>query len=56
LIVSCPNFKGCHSYGYTIEEAMDNIQEAIELCMEETNEEEINKYVEIRELNLPLNV
>ena len=25
-IVSCPTFKGCHSYGKTIEEAMKNIQ------------------------------
>jgi len=34
-IVSCPVFKGCHSYGKTIEEAMMNIEEAIELYIED---------------------
>ncbi len=33
-IVSCPQLKGCHSYGETIEEAMENIKEAIDLCLE----------------------
>ena len=32
FIVSCPMFKGCHSYGATIDEALDNIKEVIELC------------------------
>ena len=34
-IVSCPLFKGCHTYGKTIEEALENIREVIELCLEE---------------------
>jgi len=34
-IVSCPLFKGCHSYGETIDEAMKNIREVIEMCFEE---------------------
>lgn len=34
-IVSCPSFKGCHSYGKTVEEAMNNIQEVIEMCIGE---------------------
>lgn len=32
FIVECPSFKGCRSYGDTIEDAMDNIREAIEAC------------------------
>lgn len=32
-IVSCPQFKGCRSYGSTMDEAMVNIREAIELCL-----------------------
>jgi len=36
-IVSCPLFKGCHSYGNTIEEAIQNIKEVIEMCLEEIN-------------------
>jgi len=34
-IVSCPIFKGCHSYGKTINETMENIKEVIEMCLEE---------------------
>jgi len=30
-IVSCPLFEGCHSYGKTIDEAMQNITEVIEM-------------------------
>ena len=36
-IVSCPLFKGCHSYGNTIKEAIQNIKEVIEMCLEEIN-------------------
>lgn len=39
FIASCPSLKGCHSYGYTIEEALDNIKECIQLCEEELEEE-----------------
>ena len=34
FIVSCPLFQGCHSYGKSIDEALSNIQEVIELCLE----------------------
>jgi predicted RNase H-like HicB family nuclease len=36
FIVTCPVFKGCHSYGYTIDEAIKNITEAISCCAEDT--------------------
>ena len=35
FLVECPQFKGCRSYGKTIQEAMDNIKEAIVVCLEE---------------------
>lgn len=35
FIVSCPAFKGCHSYGKTVEEAIVNVREVIAMCMEE---------------------
>ena len=41
-IVSCPIFKGCHSYGETIEEALENIKEVIEMCLEEVNVDKLN--------------
>ncbi len=46
-IVSCPVFKGCHSYGRTIDEALENIREVIDMCIEEEKEKssEINNFV-----------
>jgi predicted RNase H-like HicB family nuclease len=52
FIVSCPVFKGCHSYGKTIEEAIENIREVIDICMEEQRPESLNRFIEIRELEV----
>ncbi len=38
--VVCPSFQGCYSQGDTIEEALENIKEAIELCIEDLKSEE----------------
>ncbi len=35
FLVECPIFKGCRSYGHSLEEALKNIQEAIAVCVEE---------------------
>ena len=35
----CPVLKGCHSHGDTLEEAVTNIQEAIEVYLESLKEE-----------------
>lgn len=51
-IVSCPVFKGCHSYGKTIEEAIENIKEVIDMCMEEERPENLNRFVGFRELEV----
>ncbi len=51
-IVSCPLFKGCHSYGETIDEALENIREVIDMCLEETNIDESNKFIGFRELEV----
>jgi predicted RNase H-like HicB family nuclease len=53
-IVSCPQFKGCHSYGNTIEEAMNNIHEVIEMCLEEEKVESVNKFIGFREMEFEL--
>jgi antitoxin HicB len=34
-VVSCPALPGCYSQGDTVEEALNNIKEAIELCIED---------------------
>lgn len=51
-IVSCPVFKGCHSYGETIDEALENIKEVIDMCLEETKVEEVNKFIGFRDLEV----
>jgi predicted RNase H-like HicB family nuclease len=56
-IVSCPLFQGCRSYGKTIDEALSNIQEAIELCLEEQSpgdrqDEPANIFIGVRDIEL----
>ena len=51
-IVSCPVFKGCHSYGKTIEEAIENIQEVIAMCIEEEKPVILNRFIGIREIQI----
>ena len=55
-IVSCPVFKGCHSYGKTIDEALENIKEVIDMCMEEEKDkvEEMNRFVGFREMQVTI--
>ena len=38
-IVSCPALPGCHSQGDSIDEALENIKEAITGCLESLAEE-----------------
>jgi predicted RNase H-like HicB family nuclease len=45
-----PMFKGCHSYGATIDEALENIKEVIELCLEEDKPSQLNRFVGFREM------
>jgi predicted RNase H-like HicB family nuclease len=54
FIVSCPVFKGCHSYGKTVEEALDNIKEVIEMCLEETQIENLNRFIGFREMEISI--
>ena len=34
-VVRCPSIQGCYSQGKTVEAALANIREAIELCLED---------------------
>jgi len=38
-IASCPSLQGCHSQGDSFEEALKNIKDVIEMCIEELKEE-----------------
>ena len=51
-IVSCPVFKGCQSYGKTIDEALDNIKEVIQMCLEEEKPSNSNRFIGFRELEV----
>ena len=41
FVISCPVLEGCYTQGTTIDEALENIKEAIGLCLEDLKEEEI---------------
>ncbi|MFV2040470.1 MAG: type II toxin-antitoxin system HicB family antitoxin [Candidatus Hydrothermarchaeales archaeon] len=38
-VVSCPALLGCHSQGDTKKEALNNIKEAIQACLESLSED-----------------
>ncbi|MDO9517881.1 MAG: type II toxin-antitoxin system HicB family antitoxin [Methanosarcinaceae archaeon] len=35
FVVECPILKGCYSQGETLDEALKNIHEVMEMCLEE---------------------
>ncbi len=53
-VVSCPVFKGCHSYGKTIDEALENIREVIDMCVEEEYASDMNRFVGFREMQVSI--
>ena len=54
FIISCPSYKGCHSYGQTVEEAMSNIREVIDMCIDEEGTQELNQFVGFREIEVAI--
>ena len=51
-IVECPIFEGCYTQGKTIDEALRNIREVIELILEEKNNREIIQHYKPEEISL----
>ena len=51
-VVECPLFKGCYSQGKSLGEALKNIKEAIKLCLEEKENQEIVKSYNPTEFSL----
>jgi predicted RNase H-like HicB family nuclease len=52
-IVECPILQGCRSYGNTIDEAMNNISEAILSCIEDSELEQRN-FIGVRDIELAI--
>lgn len=50
-IVECVLFSGCYSQGKTIDAALENIKDAINLCLEEKDNQEIIKTYKPKELS-----
>lgn len=42
-----PSLTGCYSQGKTIEEALANVQEATELCLESVGEKDVNRDTQV---------
>ncbi len=44
-VVECPIFSGCYTQGKTLDDALKNIHEAIELCLQEKdNQARLREY------------
>jgi len=50
-VVECPLLKGCYTQGNTLDEALKNIREVIEMCLEEENEEAVSDIAGIQEFS-----
>ncbi|MBU2634884.1 type II toxin-antitoxin system HicB family antitoxin [Patescibacteria group bacterium] len=51
-VIECPLFRGCYSQGKTLDEALKNIREVIELLLEERENQKIAKSYRPQELSL----
>ena len=51
-VVECPVFEGCYAQGATLDEALKNIKEVIELILEEKPNKEIYRLYNAREFSL----
>ncbi len=53
-VVECPSIPGCISQGKTREEAIENIQEAIQACLEVRAEKGLPLTVETRQVEVAI--
>ncbi len=53
-VVECPVIPGCMSQGSTEEEALQNIQEAIQLCLEVRQEKGLPLTIHSLEIEVPV--
>lgn len=51
-VVECPLFRGCYTQGRTLDQALKNIREVIELCLEERDNRNLLAAYKPREMSL----
>ncbi len=51
FVVECPLLKGCYTQGETLDEALKNIREVIEMCLEDESEDELSDIANIQEFS-----
>ena len=51
-VAECPSVPGCVSQGHTKEEALENVREAIQLCLQVRSEMGLPLTVETRQLEV----
>jgi predicted RNase H-like HicB family nuclease len=52
IVVECPSLPGCLSQGRTVDEALANIREAIEISLETRREHGLPAFVEVAEVEV----
>lgn len=48
-VAECPILQGCYTQGKTLDEALKNIQEVIELCIEDEREQILSQMQKIQD-------
>lgn len=51
-VVECPLFEGCYTQGRTIDEALKNIREVIEIILEEKDAKKVIKNYNPQEISM----
>ena len=47
-VIECPLLKGCYTQGETLDEALTNIHEVIEMCLEDESEDVLSDIANIQ--------
>jgi predicted RNase H-like HicB family nuclease len=50
-VVECPLLRGCYTQGETLDEALTNIHEVIEMCLEDETEDVLSDIANIQEFS-----
>ena len=50
-VVECPLLKGCYTQAETLDEALKNIREVIQMCLEDENEDIVSDIANIQEFS-----